>query len=138
MTMKIKLNTLLESFGALQAIANQPFPVKLSYKLGRILKAAEQCLQAHEKVRVKLVEKYGEKREKGGYEVTDPEALEKFKAEVEPLLEVEQELWGDPISIYELGNKELPPAVLGALDWLIVEETPVDLAISQKAARRIQ
>ena len=119
--MIVKLKNLVEGYNSLMTLASMPFKAKVSYKIGRIVVAAEQELKPYEKQRVDLVTRYGEKDEQGNVTITDPAKMDTFKAEHDELLETEINIWGDPLALDDLGDKEIAPSTLARLDWLFQE-----------------
>lgn len=120
--MNLTIKQAVESIAALRRLSEQTFPVKLSYKLGRVLTGIEREIVRFEKHRVQLIKKYGENVEGEQWRI-DPksETFEAFSLEYEELLSIEFKTWGDPVSLDELGELSISPADLASLDWLILE-----------------
>lgn len=121
--MKITLKQLNNGFQPLQAIAANELPAKLAYKLGRIVAACNSEMESYRKAITALIKKYGEGDEIKGYKVEpETEAMVDFQREVEDLLNLEVEFWGDPIALAEIEpHAKLKASDLAWLDWLITD-----------------
>lgn len=134
--MKIKLKDLWDSGAAIDRFAAIEFATaKRGYQVGRISQAASAELEPIKKAYLKLLRKHGKEVKEGSEQFYIPngsEAEELFNAELDALLAVEVEIWGDPISLGELETefkandkdfKKLPLSArdIGALGWLLTE-----------------
>jgi hypothetical protein len=103
--------TLGEIFGItrnMQKLTDKELPISISYRLLKFLRDCSGEMETLEKTRIKLVEKYAEKKEEGAEEVKDLQVAEehrdKFQEEFTNLLAEEVEIDFEPISIGDLGN----------------------------------
>ena len=80
--MKLSLEKLLNMQQGVSRIAGLELEPKLSYRIAKILKKLVSELKIVEKERQKLIEKYGEKDEKGLKRVTE-DNMESFKNDLE-------------------------------------------------------
>lgn len=133
--MRITLRELSDGFAALERLTQTKFPVKVSYRLGRVYASAQSEMEILRKQHVELVKKHGaEDAEKPGNFIVPPENLDAFRPEFDDLMSEECELWGDPIALELLGDAEIEPMILAPLGWLIVdgasEKAPLKLAAS--------
>lgn len=121
--MKVTIQQLLESREALQTLAQGEYPARLSYRLARLVKSAQGELQGAQEAHVQLVKRLGVEIAPEQWQVPqgDAEKMAEFQREYDGLVSVIVEVWGDPIPIAEFGDAPLKPAMLSALDWLIVE-----------------
>jgi len=120
--MQPTLGELQASAPALQQLAGLKLPAKVSYRLSRALTSAESEMKNLQKEHFHLVKKLGVKVEgEGDQWKVLPENLEKFNEEMAGLLAEPAHVWGDPLDISLLGDAEIEPRVLAALDWLIVD-----------------
>ena len=118
----ITLGELQASVPALQQLATEKFTAKVAYRLSRILKSAESEMTSLKTAHFDLVKKLGVKVEgEGDQWRVLPENLEKFNEEMAGLLSEAAHVWGDPQDISLLGEVELEPRLLAALDWLIID-----------------
>ncbi|MGN1479854.1 MAG: hypothetical protein ACI4XH_08810 [Acutalibacteraceae bacterium] len=93
------LKNLIMAKDALQKLAEQPLPVKQSYRLSKILKAVEPELEVFESERIKICEKFGKmNKSKTSYDITDRENFEK---EYEELVSQPVELDFKPINLFD-------------------------------------
>ena len=92
-----------EIFGAVQALgelSNKELPVKFSYWLARLINKLDGSYKAIEKVRNDLVQKHGEKNEKGQFEVKQGGSKwEAFATEFNELMVEEVEVDVSPIKL---------------------------------------
>jgi len=134
--MKVTLNEVRQMQPGLDVILAKELPVKTAYWLARFLDKIRSEMDAMEKARMKLVEKYVEKdkdgkllfkKDKDGkqfdppqYDLTD-DNMEKFNKEFAELSEEEIEIDFKPIKLEQLGDINLKPIVLVQLGKLIEE-----------------
>lgn len=96
------LKNLIMAKDALQKLAEQPLPVKQSYRLSKIIKAVKPELEVFESERIKICEKFGTLNEsKNSYNITDEES---FKKEYEELVSQPVELDFKPLNLLECDN----------------------------------
>lgn len=100
-------------FAQLQEIK---FPVKVSYKIKRLVDKLEPILKAYEANRNELVKEFGEEQENKSFQVTDPEKLKLFYEKINELLTTEEEIEFEKIKIDELGDVQIPSKLL--LDFM--------------------
>lgn len=119
---KTTLGKLMASQEALQWIAGQKLPAKLSYKISRVLTDASRRSEEFQKENLKLFQKFGEEiPDKPDTWQLKKENTEAYQSEFADLIAIEAETWGDPVKLDELGDLAIAPAHVAALDWLIVE-----------------
>ncbi len=121
--MKVKLGEITMMQQGLMVLVNQSLPIKLSYKLGKILRQVDNEVQEIENSRIELVKKYGTPDdETKTIKVLDKDQ-EKFMEEYGDLLNVEVELDIIPIHIDELPDDiKITPQQLIYLDRFIIQE----------------
>jgi hypothetical protein len=122
--MKFKLAEIKLMEDGLKAITKQPLPVKLSFRLSKLLNFCGQELQQMEEARVKLVKELSVPNpdEEGGL-IVPPENIEKFREEFNTLLSEEVEFNFTPIKISELGEDlKITPSEILSLSKIIQEE----------------
>jgi hypothetical protein len=118
--MKISLAQIVNSQEALQRLAAEKLPVKLSYAIARAMRKIQPELEQYEKTRADLIkDKYGTARE-GGYQV-EPENIEPFTKELIELQSVEVELDVWPIRLADFYH-DMTAADMFVLDWLFTDE----------------
>lgn len=129
--MKITNLELLQSIPGLNMISGLHLPVKTSYGLGKLMRAAASAETDYNNARVKLIEKHGkrdgegklveQKNAQGAVIGTELEDKDAFEAEVKELTSIEVDLPGEQINLDSLGNVNLPASALAHLHWLIKE-----------------
>ena len=127
---KIKLHTLPQSIESLNKIIEKDIPIKLSYKLIKLYKKLTKEVEQYEESRMKLINKYGEKKEDGqlnvrenGIVTINPENMQKFQQELLELGDIDIEMEFNPIKLEELEDAgvAMSPKHLMMLDEFIVE-----------------
>ena len=120
--MKFKLIEIRSLEGSLVKLTNKELPVRVAYRLSRVLKRVTEELSSIENYRVKLVKKYSKgEDEKGIFEVAKGEE-EKFGKEFSELLMEEIDIDFEPILLSDLGDICLTPIDLIRLEKIILEE----------------
>lgn len=129
--MKITNNDLALSVPALNMIAGLHLPVKTSFGLSKIVRAAKTAHEDYESLRLKLVNHHGKKDDQGKLIETrnpqngQPEATienkEAFDKDLKELHALPVEIPGEQIKLADLGNVNLPANALAPLHWLIAE-----------------
>jgi hypothetical protein len=128
---------------ALARLAEQRFPIKLSYKLTRIVDAAQRELKRARELHEKLVKQYG-KSSDGQTWTVSPAKLEPFNKEYDELMALDVEIWGDLIQLDDLGEVDISASDLIALSWLIkgeeetaepTPETPAEQSVTKSGKR---
>lgn len=117
----MKLITLIESKDALEKLFNTDLPVRIAYKLGKIIKLLNTELKEFDEFRDKLLHKYGEDQGEGKFLIS-AENAPLFNEDIKALLESEVTLQFSRIYLEELGDIKLSSKDLMALEYLIVEE----------------
>jgi hypothetical protein len=102
--MLLKLSEMFGITRSLPKLAEKELPVKISYRLMKLLKQCSLEMETLEEARVKLVEKYSEKVEGEDQVKVSDENTEKFQKEFGDLLAEEVEVDFDPIDISDLGD----------------------------------
>lgn len=120
--MIFKLNEVFNLTRSLPVLTSKELPVKVSYRLFKLLKACSVEMESLEKARVKLVEKYSEEPEEGKERIVSDDKKEEFQKEFEALLSEEVEIEFAPFSLAELGNISLSANDLVPLEKIIKEK----------------
>jgi len=127
--MNVKLSSIYGAKSALSTVTTSVLPIKLSYKLGKILKKFGSVLNDIEGKRNDLiVDKYGVKDDKGLSSVPDDKYKE-FSDEFTVYLqqEIDLDIWTLPLSELVNGGLRLSPAQILALDEIegfIINDLP--------------
>lgn len=122
----MKLSQLINSQEGLKKLMETKLPVKVAYKVSKIISKCQPDLKIYEEQRINLVKELGEESDtdKDNWTVK-PENLTKFTEEMNKLLDVEVDLgFGlgkdlDKIKVEEFGDVAVEPQLLLHLDWLI-------------------
>lgn len=117
--MKLKLADIINNVEAIKTLQTQSFPVKVSYKLKRLSDKLDPIIKSYEEKRTSAVMSYGEPQEDGSTKVTEPEKTKDFLATLNELLEIEEEIDFEPISIGELGDQKISPKEM--ISWVFTE-----------------
>ena len=101
---KTTIEKIINSQEAVNKIADKPLPVKISYRLAKLIKSIESELEVFEGERKKLLERYGTiNEEKQCYNIPN-DKTEKFNAEFSQLVGTETELSAEKI---DLSNEDI-------------------------------
>ena len=110
--MQIKLNEIVGSAENIKALLEVKLPVKIAYRLSKLVNKLQPSLSIYEENRNKLIKEYGTEQEDGNIAVKDPEKLKLFAVELGKLLEVEESVEFEKIKIEDLGEIEIAPNLL--------------------------
>lgn len=107
--MKVLNGEIFSAQKPLEVLSNEDLPIKISYQIMKLTKEFSSKLEIIEKLRIGLIQKYGEKDEKGNFSIKpDTEAWLKFIEEMDIILLQEEDI--------ELDKKiEIPSEVNGKM-----------------------
>lgn len=124
----MKILQILDSQQGLKNLNETKLPVKVSYKIAKMIDRMQSPLRDYEEKRIALIKKLGkEDKEKNQWEVL-PENLAEYQKEMQVLLNTDIRLsYSDnneleKIKLDELGDVSLEPKDLAQLDWLFENE----------------
>ena len=120
---KIKMSDLLNATETLQKLSQKELKARLALQISRLLKEGEREIQNFNEVRTNLINKYGEKDEKGEL-VTDEnknckilnDQIEIFSKELNELVDMEIEINANKIKIADLENMNFTPTDMAVLE----------------------
>lgn len=122
----IKIKDIVNSQNSLQKLLGVSLPVKVSYKLSKLVTKLQPELDLFNKEKDKLIEKYGEKDDKGVVSIKqDSPNMPKFAKEIDELAEMEVSIdFGDgkpfeKISVADLGDVKIEAQDLISLSYLL-------------------
>lgn len=110
--MQIKLNDVVSNVENLQALQEIKFPVKVSYRIKRLIDKLDPILKAYNEKRNDLVKEFGEEQEDKSVRVTDPAKLISFSEKLSDLLTSEETVDFEKIKVEELGDVEVSAKLL--------------------------
>jgi hypothetical protein len=122
--MKITVGELKIAIEALHKLITVPLPIKVSYYLSKTVKVIEEELSHLENARIKLVEKYGEKNEKGETNVI-LDNYPKFYEELRQILAEEVDINIRPIKLSDIIDVKLSTIDILALGQLLEDDTQI-------------
>jgi hypothetical protein len=109
----------------LQKLSQEALPIKVAYRLTKLIKMVEKEVKMIEEFRVQLLERYCIRNEDGSpvieeghYAVQD---IGEFQAALNDLGESEAEIDFQPLKLEDLGDIKIAPSDLFALEKFIVE-----------------
>ena len=132
--MKVKLSQIINAVNVtkeepksqLAKLQEKGFPIKISYRIKRLADKLQPVLDSYNSKREELIKEFGEEYEveKDGktekvFGVKDPEKLKLFVAKFNELVEIEEEIDFEPISISLVENVEVSAKDLP--DFIFVE-----------------
>ena len=120
---KLTINELLNSTEILQKLASKELKARLALEVARMLKSAEKEIQDFNEVRMKLINKYGEKDENGEL-ITDEKGnckimqdeIKNFSSELNDLVGTEVEINANKLKIEQIENLDFTPAEMSMLE----------------------
>ena len=124
--MKLKLQQIVNSEMSLKKLIEIKLPIKIAYKLSKLVNLIQPELTIFTEQRDKLIRELGAEDKDNNVKVTD-ENLPKFMEELKKLTEIEIDLsFSDgkdieKIKISDLGDISLEAQDLVLLNWLITE-----------------
>lgn len=107
--MQIKLSEIVNSTEQLKNLLEVKLPVKISYRINRLVNKLNPILQTYNEKRNDLIKEFGEEQEDKSISVKDPEKLKLFAEKLQELLQVEEKLDFDKINIEDLGEVVIAP-----------------------------
>lgn len=122
--MKISNEKLANSINVLSKLINMELPIKLSYALSKNITKIDRELEAYNKERQKLIEKYGEKDEEGKLKTKEDGTInildiDNFNKDLKEILEIETEV---DIHLIDLDKFEadinITPGELMIIDYM--------------------
>lgn len=118
--MIIKLANILDVEKPLAELMEQPLPIRLSYKLAKLLRKASDEIRQFYSLREGLIKRLGVEQSDGSYIIDDEDKKLQFTDEIRGLAEVNVELIDfEPISISDFDKTD-------------VKVTPVQMAALQE------
>jgi len=100
-------------------LLDEPLPIKIAWKLTKLVKVFDKELGEIEEFRVNLIKKMGVSGEDGSIKVPD-DKMEEFIEEFNELLQNEVEVDFEPIEVEQLGDIKIDTQSLIALDKFLV------------------
>lgn len=117
---KLTLGELKTIESTLSKLVTMQLPVKLSYRLSKVLKPIAEELQRVEEFRLAKINEFGTQQEDGSVTV-NPENIEQFKKEMFDLYEEEITIPMEPVTVDDLPETlVISPAELAVLEKIIV------------------
>ena len=121
--MKVKLSEIVNGIESIRAIQEVKLPVKISYRIKRLVDKLAPILKAYDEKRNELISELGseETNEKGEKvkSIKDPEKVKVFMEKIIELTNVEEDIDFTPIKISELGEVSIAPKDF--INWMFEE-----------------
>ena len=115
----MKLKELVNLKPSLEKLIVQDLPIKIAYKLSKLVKRLNEEYVIYSKNKNNLFEKYGTKEKE---KITvKPENMKQFKKDLEELLEIEVKMNIDKIKLSDLNTIKISTIDMTNLDILIEE-----------------
>jgi hypothetical protein len=119
----MKLKDLLQMVAPLQALSTSKLPVKVGYRVSKILRKIEPELKAYETSRMDLFKEFGvHDVAKDQYSIP-PEKMAEFGLQMQSLVDEDLGLDLPTIRVSELGDLTIEPTQLLGLDPILVDDT---------------
>lgn len=117
--MRIKLSDIISNSQNLQQLQDLKLPVKVSYRLKRLVDKLTPLLKSYNEERNEMIKELGEEDPKTKVFTVKKENEKEFYDKLEKLMEVEEEVDFKKIKIAELGAISIEPKLL--LDFVFEE-----------------
>jgi hypothetical protein len=124
---KLSNRKIVEDVNTLSILAQKKLPVKAGFAIAKNLNKIEGILNAYNKERQKLIDRYCEKDEDGKAKVENnsyaikEESKDDFNKESEELLDIENEIEIHKFKLETLDNTEISIVELQAIEYMIEE-----------------
>ena len=120
--MQITLKQVFFGQPVIQKLANQAMPIKVAFRMNKLLKKIADEYENIEQQRTVLIKKYGKETDDNKIEV-NKENVEQFTAEFVELLEEETDLDIEPVNASLLPDSiSLTPQEMAAIEFIFSEE----------------
>lgn len=130
--MKLNLSNerIVNTINVLGELNNAKLPVKVAYAITKNINKINTELKAYNEEKVKLIDKYAEKDEKGklktneiGNVILKEEHIEDWNRDIAELLSIENEIDIHMINLDDLlnSNYNISPAELAAIEFMVEE-----------------
>jgi len=123
--MKIKLSQLINSVESLKILQETKLPIKISYRINRLINKLEPELKLFYQKRDDLIKELGEKETENGQEVfkVKEDNMQAFLDKQTELVSEEIEIdWFTPIPLDSLGEISIEPKHIALLSWIFADE----------------
>lgn len=117
----LKLSRLVGARQALQLLTSTPLPASIAMRVSRLSRTAGVELEEYDRQLGRLLKECGETKDGQHYTFPDPAKRAAFDSQVEALGEEQVTLPAVTLTLQELGDREFPASVFGALDWVFPE-----------------
>ena len=134
--MEFTIQEILGMKDVLTKVVQAEVPIRIAFRINRFVKSVQMELETFEKIRMGLIQKYGEKEEKSQQiSVKDPEKQKEFHREIQKVVLEIINIDFKPIRFEEFGNDiKISAAELFALEKIIIfpEEVKKTKEIEEK------
>jgi hypothetical protein len=110
--MIIKLEQIINGVESLKELQEVKLPVKISYRIARLVVKLQPELTVYENKRNELIKELGTEQENGDFKITDPEKLKTFTEKMKELWDMEVEIDWELLKIDDLGDIVVAPKLL--------------------------
>jgi len=110
--MKLKLSEIVNNVDSLKALQEIKLPIKVSYRLMRLVNKLDPVYKSYDDKRNELVKEFGDEDKDGNIAVKDPKKIKLFFAKLAELLAIEEEIDFTPFKIDELGDINVEPKLI--------------------------
>jgi len=118
--MKLKLGEIQDMKDPLGRLTNEQLPMKIAFKLNKLVRSFDENLQAIEEERVKLVKSLGKMDDNGSLQVPK-ENMEEFQKQYVELMVEEVEVSFEPFDLEDFSNAKITTQDMLKLDKLFKE-----------------
>jgi hypothetical protein len=136
---KLTIRQLLSGYEVLGKLATANLPVVTSYRLNKLFRRIPGELEEYERARISLVEKYAEvpvePEDESKIRKVAPENQEKFREELDLVLDEVVEIPFTLVKPEDLGKFEISPIELQLVDFIFAEDAAEEPQAEKPKAR---
>lgn len=136
--MKLTLKECWQAQAALAELGRFSFPAKTGWEIGTVTRAVQREMDEYERQRKEKINTYGYPDKENGGNKVPVEKLDEYNKWIEELLTVEVEIAVTPLSLSELGSKELPASIFANAGWLFTDKENGERKEIAEAAEKVE
>ena len=118
--MILRLRSLVEAEHGLIEINSCKLPARTSFKIAKVIDKIAKEIELFNHAKIKKAEELGEKLENGTYRIKE-ENLDKFKKEMDDLLDTKIDLEFSQLNLKDLSEVNISPSAIRSLGSILTE-----------------
>ncbi|MBL0320311.1 MAG: hypothetical protein IPP74_13625 [Alphaproteobacteria bacterium] len=118
--MELRLKALAESEHGLVELNNCKLPARTSFKVAKVINIIAKEIELFNQAKIKKAEELGDKQDDGTYKIRE-ENIDKFRKEIDELLNTKVDLEFSQINLKELSDVSISPSAIRSLGSILTE-----------------